>query len=465
LERLYSSGKTNLVARVGRGGCKSHTSTKVATNEVLFGDWRVPRGEVHYWAFVSARKDEAEQRVVLIESFLRVLGVKFEAKGNTITLKDRPRGFKVFACNVGAVSGFRCIGYSADELAKWNVEGVNPSAEVCASLNAMTVTHPGSKRLLISSPLGMTDYHATRFERGDDETQMVARAATWEANPSVTEEQTHELEPDDRVWSREYAAVPGSGITDDWFGAGVGLSATKEVPPWKPWMRTWIALDPAFAQDRFGWAVCTSIQAASGRLTTIHEVGSWKPDRSPGEMAARVRSELCAKYGVGEDDTKRVFTDQYEGYSFTELARREGLFCEVVPWTGGAGETSKATRFKNVRMAMLSGEFRMPDEVGWIKRLRSVRGVLLSSGSERIEVPRTFDGHGDDVSAMVMAASMALSVPAQPVYVEPVRPGSPEWLAGEQARMREEAAKRVRERQAVRGQRAGSLEARIRALR
>ncbi len=205
LARFYGHTSAHtLVGRVGRGGAKSHTSAKVALNETLFGDWAIPPGERHFWAFASRTKDEATQRLLLLESFLRALRVRFETKGDEIALLDSPRGFRVFACQVGAVSGFRCFGYSADELAKWNVEGVNPSGEVCASLNAMTITHPGARRLLVSSPLGLSDYHAQRFDRGDATDQVTVYAPSWVANPDgITEPATHDAEPDERIRKRE----------------------------------------------------------------------------------------------------------------------------------------------------------------------------------------------------------------------------------------------------------------------
>lgn len=214
LERWYAEPTARtLVARVGRGGAKSHTSGKVALNETLFGDWRVPPGERHFWAFVSRNKDEATQRLLLLESFLRALGIKFDTHGDEIALRDMPRGFRVFACAIGAVSGFRCTGYSCDELAKWAVDGVNPSEEVCVSLNAMCVTHPSSRKILISSPMGVEDYHAQRFDLGDTADQMVAHAPSWVANPAgITEEATHLAEPDPRAWAREYAAEPQASL-------------------------------------------------------------------------------------------------------------------------------------------------------------------------------------------------------------------------------------------------------------
>lgn len=169
LERLYSHPTaTTLVARVGRGGAKSHTATKVGLFETLIGEWKVPAGERHFFAFVSKNRDEANQRLNMLQVWLRALGVHFNASGEEIALNDLPRGLRVFACNVGAVSGFRCFGFSADELSKWTAgsDYSNPAGEVCASLNAMAVTHPRAHKLLISSPLGTLDYHAERMALG-----------------------------------------------------------------------------------------------------------------------------------------------------------------------------------------------------------------------------------------------------------------------------------------------------------
>ncbi|HEY3235431.1 MAG TPA: hypothetical protein VGJ84_12010, partial [Polyangiaceae bacterium] len=107
-------------------------------------------------------------------------------------------------------------------------------------------------------------------------------------------------------------------------------------------------------------------------------------------------------------ETDHAYTDQFEGYSFAEIARGAELRLEVIPWTAGNSEHSKLARFKAVRLAMLEGAFRIPADPDLIRELRSVRGIL-TSGGERIELPRTAAGHCDRVSAMVLAGSVALS--------------------------------------------------------
>ena len=82
---------------------------------------------------------------------------------------------------------------------------------------------------------------------------------------------------------------------------------------------------------------------------------------------------------------------------------------------------------------MLEATFRIPNEPALIKEFRSVRGVLSASGNERIEVPRTGLGHGDRVSAICLAGSIALQYGAG----EPERPkvemNSDEWREGAKA--------------------------------
>ena len=168
-QRFLTSNTRRLVCRLGRGGAKSTSMVDFAINETVCGDWVIPAGEVHFFAFVSQNKSEAGQRLRQIAARLRALGIPFDQAGDEIVLRDMPRGFRVFACQVGSVSGFRCFGFCCDELAKWtNADhSANPAPEVVASLRAMTVTHPDAREFYVSSPMGTTDLHHEMVEAGD----------------------------------------------------------------------------------------------------------------------------------------------------------------------------------------------------------------------------------------------------------------------------------------------------------
>lgn len=338
LKRFYESGARQFVGRVGRGGAKSHTSAKVALTETLVGEWQIPPGERHFWAFVSKNKDEAAQRLLLLQSFLRALKVRFEVDGDTIALVDEPRGFRVFACQVGSVSGFRCYGYSADELAKWQsgADFANPAGEVCASLNAMTITHPGARRLLVSSPFGFEDYHAKAFDRGNTPEQCVAWAPTWVANPGVSEASTRQTEPDAKIHLREYGAEPCAAVTQAFEPTDVmrafGRDASADLN-----FKGFVALDPSSLRgDGFGFLVGTTSHADE---VVVLKAGEFSADIPLRQIVATVAHYARAV------NTLDVFADQREAAALTELFKLEGITLNVYNWT----EPSKSEAVGTIR--------------------------------------------------------------------------------------------------------------------
>lgn len=413
-----------LVAQVGRGGAKSHTAAKLALNEVLNGEWDVPAGEVHYFAFVSASKEEAQQRLRLLQSFLTALQVDHDVAGDTIHLQGKRVGFRVFAQNVAAVSGFRCVGFAADELAKWrnSATSKNPANEVVASLGAMTITHPNARSLLISSPWSTTTYHYRRVQTGDTDKQLVCQAASWVANPDgITERTARENSDSEGHFRREYLAVASATLEDGFFPEEViarCIDAGRSpigVPVWGS--RYFVAADPAFAGgkgDLFGVAVVTSEQGILNslyqtrglRITTAVEVQGWRPTGEATPMVIKLRDEVVNRYGAS-----KVCSDRFEGYSFTALAKSLGMSVEVV--TSQEAENSTIARYKTVRTAMMDGAFRLPDCPKLINELRSVASELSLSGNELIRLPKLDDGsHCDRVSALILAGSQALAKPA-----------------------------------------------------
>lgn len=219
LERFYAHPTARtLIARVGRGGTKSTTAVKFALTELLFGSWPVPPGERHFAVFVSVRSDEALQRLRQAKAMLDALRLAARQAGDQLELEDLPLGVKTLPATIGAVSGYRAICDVADEAAKWRSadSSANPAREVLASLKAMRVTRPGSRRLVVSSPFGTLDEHHRLVELGNTAEQLVAIAPSWVANPSISEEQTRREEPDERVWLREYAAIPQAEASAAW---------------------------------------------------------------------------------------------------------------------------------------------------------------------------------------------------------------------------------------------------------
>ncbi len=428
IERFIRSGCRRWVIRAGRRAGKSTTLCRLAVAWAWFGPWSVPPGDVAVVPFVSVSRDEASARLRTIADVLRALGLGFEQRADEIELGARRVVFRVHACTVRSVVGFTSIAVFGDEVARWEDRetAANPARAIVSSLAPSLATQPHGFMVLSSSPWLTDDFHATSFDRGDTEHQITSFAETWTANPTLTEEATRALEPDEATWLREYAAQPSDAVSANWFGAAVdsAIDAGRTGPlRILDGVHPVISVDQAFASggDRFGWAIVTSeagdwdpdAAKRGPRRTVVHEVGAWRPDRAPREMALRFRNEVLARYRQ-----RHVYIDQFAGAPFAQLCRDVGLTVTIVPWTGGDGADAKATRYRAVRLGMADGSVRIPDDPHLIRELRSVRGVLTPSGNERIEVPRTAAGHGDRVSAMVHATSIALAGPA---YLAPSR--------------------------------------------
>lgn len=374
LKRFYEhSSARALVAQVGRGGAKSHTSAKVGVNETLFGDWKVPPGERHYWAYVAKNKDEAAQRLVLIELLLRSAGIPFKSSGDEIALDDMPRGFRVFACQVGAVSGFRCYGYSADELAKWQgADYANPAAEVCASLGAMTITHPGARRLLISSPFGTDGYHYERMREGDTSSQLAVQAASWVANPDgITEAATLAVESDPKIHSREYAAVASSIISSAFEERDVHACFDRKLVGRRQ-AAGFVTIDASSLRgDAFAWL--------EGRLTDageiqIEQASGWDDEQQRGlSMQAVVDhlAERCAALG-----TQYVYGDQRESASLAALFAQYNIALKAFAWS----EPSKDAAVVTVRRWMREGKLALCDHDQLKRELLTMRARLTPGG-------------------------------------------------------------------------------------
>lgn len=215
LTRFLRSSCRRLVLRVGRRGGKSSTLSRLAVAMALFGDWTVPPGDVALVAFLSTDRTEAAARLRTIAALLDALGAKYTRRADEIELHDRPVLFRVVTASVRAAVGFTCILAICDELARWrDAEQLsNPAKEILASLTPTLATVKGARLVCSSSPWTTSDHHAELFEQGETAFQQVAQAASWEANPTISEAETRALEPDPRVHLREYAAVPVASVT------------------------------------------------------------------------------------------------------------------------------------------------------------------------------------------------------------------------------------------------------------
>ena len=460
VERFYLSGKQRWVIRKGRRVFASTcVAPRLAVAEMLFGEHvHLPGTPSLIYAFLSVQRGESAERLSGVTAILDILGVAHSVAGTTVRLRDYPAVFKIITANHRASVGGTCAFAWCDEVSRWNDDKLskNPAEQVVTSLSPALATLPDARLFLVSSPLSTKDFHAREFDDGETGGRCVSFGETWTINPTLSEERTHELEPSLRAWTREYAAIPVDGVEEDWFGAAVELAFAEHEGPElgvRNGMRPIFTIDPAFAHDYFGWSVVTTEPAAGGaandngrRLTIVHQSGARAPEGEPRQTLEWFRDHVVIPYQhlAGLDDAPRyVHTDQAEFYSLREVAKQLGITLLLVPWTGGTGETSKLTRFRAVRTAMLGSEVRIPRRKELMAQFRSVTSVVTPAGNETIQFMRGTNGHCDELSAVVQGISIALE--SVPRAAQPLTQPAP---ADDPRKWREDAIRKVAERRA-----------------
>ena len=217
IARFYRSGKRRWVVSKGR---RVYASTCIAprlgTAEMLFGEhpWLTGTPPLVY-AFLSVARDEASKRLRGVSAILDMIGEPYAVKGDSIELLNRPAIFTIVTANFRTSVGDTVAFAWLDELSRWrdSETGANPAGLLVGSLAPALATLPDAKMFLVSSPLSKDDYHARAFSQGETDAQCVSHGSTWEINPTLTEQQTHEIEPDLKIWRREYAAIPQDGAS------------------------------------------------------------------------------------------------------------------------------------------------------------------------------------------------------------------------------------------------------------
>lgn len=402
LARFYASGRRQLVIRAGRRAGKSSTLCRIAVLEALFGAHAVPTGDVGIVGIVSVSRDEAASRLRTIRAILDVLGVGYRERDQTIELTSRPVVFKVFAATLASVVGGTWIAAICDEVARWRDadSGANPATDVLASLRPALATQPNAKLFLSSSPLGTDDAHATAFDTGETGFQVVAHAPTWVANPSpeTTEDACRALEPDERIFLREYGAEPQAGLLAAFDAAAIArafeprIAVRRSAPV--------VVFDPSSGRkDSATWAALGWARDASGEaFVEVRELGGiegafWK-QVSGDEMVSRVVA-FCERH-----DVRDVHADQREAFMLASAFQKHGFRYVVHDWTA----TSKPVAVERVRTWLRDRQLGLPPHETLRRELLAFEERVTSSGALTFGARGT--GH-DDYVALLLTAGLA----------------------------------------------------------
>jgi hypothetical protein len=427
--KIRPDGWDEVFCDIGRGGGKDDFLKTETTYEARFGGHEVALspGQRSPFLVVTPLKYQAQGllRVVAGEAKLPI-NARFVV-GDSKDAVEYSNGclVQVVACDSVAVVGDTACGIAFNE---WSLFGDVESSDTPEmiesnarpSLRRMT----GAPRKFFfktgSSYVkaeGNTAWECFRDNYGKDSSDVLVVAGDTETfNPAI-----------DREWLAKERRKLGPVLGDMHFGKACWIDAIingyfdgdavklaiqtgKLTLPRDPCTAITIAVDAAFSQtsvDRFGGAVVSSRVGHDkiSQQTTVHQAFAWIVDRKPSEMAVKLRDEICKPLNCFD-----ILIDQYCSELFVEACQRIGLRAHVRPWIGGDGEGSKSSKFGKFKTAIRNGEVLLPDVPDLVADLGKCRALLLPGGGEKIEVPRTRRGHGDCLSAVVMAATNAMHI-------------------------------------------------------
>lgn len=409
IERWYGRGVRTLVARVGRGGGKSSTLSRLAVAEVLYGDHQDIPGDVLTAAIVSVDRREAARRIATVKAILDALGEEYRPIDGGVRLVRLPRAFQVFTATIAGVSGFTSCFVFCDEVAKWRDAdtGANPATEVLASIRPTFRGRPNARMVLSSSPMGELDAHADAMREGETASQCIAHGTSFAANPTMSEAQTRLDEPDEAKWRREYLAIPLEGTEESIYSPVVldrcARAEAAPVPPRDGW--TYVAaIDPATRGNAWTLVVATVDHDGKAYVVLTREWRAPKsapldPDATFTEIAG-----LLAPYRV-----KHVHSDQYGGDFAAAAARRVGLVLDQQTLTAGA----RLSMHEEIARRMVARQVELPPDRQLRADLLSVRRVLSRTG-QGLALTSTPDGrHSDYAPSVALALSVHCRAPRE----------------------------------------------------
>jgi hypothetical protein len=409
LERYWRSGKFIFVGRVGRRGGKSTMACRTGVTIALWGHWKIPPGETAKVIYISLDRREASDRIDTIKAILTALGEPFEPRNGEIWLKRRAVVFIVLVATIGGVSGKTAIAAFCDEAAKWRDKhtGANPASEVFASLKpSMLTMRPCAFLFLISSPFSTVDAHYREFEEGETRQKVVAEAPTWIANPSRTEEDTREMEADQRVWRREYAAIPQAAAGSVFDGDAVERMFRPRAYLGSRRSASALLLDPSSGKkDTWAWCVAwweTPLLADGSPRPSVFTVrgidgveGHFFDHGDARDVVARA-AEAGRLLGA-----EVAHSDQREELALKAMFANEGLGFYSHPWT----QPTKIQAIERLRRLAADNRISIEPHEKMKRELLAFEEKATPNGSF------TYAGRGgehDDYVALLVTGMMAL---------------------------------------------------------
>jgi hypothetical protein len=408
-----------LLIKPRRGG-----GTEWLSNELAFEGAYVPHGltaapgQTIWLPGVCARRDQAREIRNYIAGLFSLPLLAHLVEGTTSDEIKLTTGvaFRITTADVNAVSSITAGGYGLSEFAKWPGEdSAEPDRVIIDALDPATAPIAGAptRRRLRETSAFIQEGIAFEMDRdffGKAEAPtLVLRGSFALLNPNIDrawlEQERKKKTP--TVFAREYGPdfdkPPEwqAAAIESWFGADVIDGCVDKgrgtLEP-SPEHTYFAASDLGLRVDGTALAIAHREQTDDDRVVTVIDgVWYWPPRSTTMGQIIVDASRVIRKYGAGH----RAFADQFHFDSVKDDFAREGITLKEAPWTSTGGR-NKTIRFNSVRVLMIDGNLRLPDDRDLLREFHNLAGRLRRTGTEELSA-RT--GHDDRLHAAVLVAS------------------------------------------------------------
>lgn len=338
-----------------------------------------------------------------------------EETKHQVTFTNR-MAVSVWACTFKATRGLHIPVAILDEIGFWEVEGVNPDAEVIASIRPAAATFPHSMLLKLSTPWSKfgalwDDWTHWWGKAGGP---LVWKAKTREMNPSVPLEflvREYERDPEKarREYDAEFLDPVDSFIPSAVIQQATDKGVTERAPEPEPHYEA--AVDIAFKTD----ATVLAIGHRKGDTVIVDVWRDWRPapgkplkldkeGADPGmayEVAVKCRYYRC----------HHVVGDQYASEPVRQALRRHNVAFTEIAFTSSRADretpderrelgASKMDIYGNMKTLLLQNRVRLPDNKVGLDELRNLEVKRTWSGYE--QVGARADRHDDYAAALAL---------------------------------------------------------------
>jgi hypothetical protein len=305
----------------------------------------------------------------------------------------------VYTCQYGAIRGQTLAGAICDEVAFWQVGGVNPDTEILTALRPALSTIPGAKLLCLSTPYGRVGsvYETYREHYGHWKQRadlLVWRAPTTTMNPTLNTtviEQARQRDPAaaKAEWDAEFRDDVSSAF-DSALIEACTVRKRLSLPPVRgiPYVAF---VDPSGGKSDSS-TLCIGHRDTSG-MVVIDLLEGWKPPFSPATVVRDITQRL-ALYGV-----KSVVGDRYGGEWPRESFSHSGIHYRLC-------EAPKSELYLSLIPVIASAAIELPDNPELRTQFTRLERRVMTSGRDAIDHPGS--GHDDLANAAAGCAYQLL---------------------------------------------------------